>query len=161
MISMAKTVDLMKYWFACKMIFTLAKISLHTNIALIMEASGRENLIDLLKLGSQGPIVASWAVPVNTISVNTVAGEFGLSMGTYRFAMVVLGISSKRIRFIRICLLALIQTAKVTSGIWRRSGYPALSIFWASLKCRLLTIVNLKWSEHTRMRESTSRNICP
>lgn len=68
-----------------------------------MEASGRENQTGLLKLGSQGPIVASWALPVNTILVNTVAGEFGLSMGTYRLSMVVLGISSKRIRFIRIC----------------------------------------------------------
>ena len=42
-----------------------------------MEASGRENLIGLLKLGSQGPIVASWVVLVNTISVKTVAGEIG------------------------------------------------------------------------------------
>lgn len=35
-----------------------------------MEASGRENLIGLLKFRSQGPIAASWAVLVNMILVN-------------------------------------------------------------------------------------------
>lgn len=159
--SMDKIVDLMRYWSAWKMIFTRAKILSLTNMWLIMEANGRGNLIGLLKLLSQLLIVGSWAPPVNTILGNKVAVKFGLWMGTYRSSMVVLGINSKPIRFIRICLWDLTQTAKVMSGIWGSSVYPALSIFWAKLRWRHTITTNLKWSEHTRMRESTSRSISP